>query len=69
MCADFTDTFALECVIAENVGARAACAVLRRSVGRVGEAEFSSDADVKNPRGKAVGWVASTHRNEGVGRV
>ena len=56
-------------MISEYVGTCAACAILWCSVGRKGEAELAPDADVKNPRGKAIGWYAATHCNEGLGRV
>jgi hypothetical protein len=69
VCSYLAYAFTLERVIAEDVGSCAASAKLWCSVGRKGEAEFTFDAYLENPRGESIGWVAAAHRNDGVRRV
>ncbi len=67
--ANFTNPFALECMIAKPVRSHAASAIFRCFGIEQGEAKFPLHCNVKNPGWEAIRWVAPAHRNEGVGCV
>lgn len=56
-------------MIAEPVRSPAASAIFRCFRIEQGEAKFPLHCNIKNPGLKAIRWVASAHRNEGVGCV
>ena len=69
MYANFTDPFALECMVAEPVRSYATSTIFHCFRIEQGEAKFPLHGNIKNPRLKAIRRIASAHPNEGVGCV